>query len=75
MTGALPKYKCEAVAAQITRQLNITPALHWREVQDYYAPRLFGPGLFWLDRYDKDMRALIRKQLDREGAYLHVWTP
>jgi hypothetical protein len=73
--GQLPRYKCEAIARLVTEQANLPIALLWTEVRDYYQPRLFDGDLVWLLRYDKHQRESIRKRLDREGRYLHVWTP
>ena len=71
----LPKYKCVAIAQDITRLLNLSPALHWTQVRDYANPPLFPRDDVVIHRYESHKRPLIRSALDRELRMQHVRTP
>ena len=68
----VPKYKYQAVARDITRLLQLSPALEWWQVRDYYEPELFGGRSIQGSSYDDPTRRSIAKAIDREMRYLHV---
>lgn len=74
MSAILPKYKCQAIAREVTRLLNLSPALNWRAVRDYAAPRLPGMRPQLRVTYPPATRRRIADRLDIELAYQHLWT-
>lgn len=75
MRGPLPRYKAEAIAQEVSRLLNLTPALSWQQVREYATPRLPGMADPIRTHYPPDVRAAIARRLDVELRYLHVWRP
>lgn len=72
MSKTIPKYKCEAIAHDVTKLLNLSPGLHWTAVRDYASPQLIPDPSVRHFRYDDVTRALIKRALDRELRYLHA---
>lgn len=73
MSAILPRYKCEAIASEVSRLLNLSPALSWQAVREYASPRLPGLADPVTIRYPDHMRALIARRLDVELRHHHVW--
>jgi hypothetical protein len=71
----VPKYQLVQIAKEVTRLLNLSPALHWEQVDMYVQPRLHGLEDRTFPHYADHLRPLIATAIDRELRFRHVWRP
>lgn len=70
-----PQYKCKQIARDVSQLLNLCPGLEWRQVKEYYEPRLPGMEEPFVKVYDDETRLMIVRALDRELRYQHARRP
>lgn len=68
---SITKYRCEEIAKDVTRLLNLTQGLTPENVHDYYQGNLLS-SVDFMQRYDIYTQGLIDRALMREFRYLHV---